>query len=65
MKDNTVTDETKVVDCDTEEDILSALEILGGSALMKGNRRLYEHIYRAKIQYEQGVDLKATINLSR
>lgn len=38
----------------SEEEILEALEILAGAALMKGNRRLYEHIYGAKVRYDSG-----------
>lgn len=55
-----LTDETLLVEIDAEEDILLALEVLGGAALISGNRRLYEHIYRAKIQYDQGVNLHLT-----
>lgn len=56
----TVDEDTKLVKIDDEEDILVALEVLAGAALMKGNRRLYEHIYRAKLQYEAGVNLRLT-----
>lgn len=55
-----IADGTKLVDIDGEEDILEALAILAGAALMQGNRRLYEHVYRAKVQYGQGVDLRLT-----
>lgn len=55
-----ITDDTKLVEINDEADILEALVILGGSALLMGNRRLYEHIYRAKVQYQQGVNLHLT-----
>lgn len=56
----TITDETRLIDVNTPEEILEALTILVGSALMSGDRRLYEHVYRAKIQYENGVNLHLT-----
>lgn len=52
---NPVTDDTKVIECNTDEEILGALEILGGAALMHGNRRLYEHMYGAKVRYDKGL----------
>lgn len=52
-----IDDDTKLVEIDSEEDIVLALEILGGAALLGGNQRLYEHILRAKVQYKQGVEL--------
>lgn len=55
-----ITEETKLVDTDNEKDIITALEILGGAALLQGNRRLYEHIYRAKVKYEDGAYLPLT-----
>lgn len=57
-----ITDDTKLVEIDEEADILEALVILGGTALLKANRRLYDHIMRAKVQYEQGVNLHLTDN---
>lgn len=56
----TIGDTTRLVDIDDEADILEALVVLGGAALMGGNRRLYDHIMRAKVQYDQGVDLDLT-----
>lgn len=58
-----ITDDTKLVEIDDENEILEALVILGGSALMRGNRRLYEHICRAEIQYKEGINLHLTDNL--
>ena len=55
-----IADDTRLVDINDEADILEALVILGGAALMKGNRRLYDHIMRAKVQHEQGVNLGLT-----
>lgn len=55
-----ITDETRVVEVETTEDILRALVILSGTALMQGDRRLYEHIMRAKVQYENSVNLHLT-----
>ena len=55
-----IDDDTKLVAIDDEEDIVQALEILAGAAIMKGNRRLFEHIKRAETQYRQGVDLHLT-----
>lgn len=52
-----IDDTTKLVDISTEKDIIEALECLAGAALLSGNRRLYEHIYRAKVQYNQGINL--------
>lgn len=60
-----VDDDTKVVDVNTEEDIIIALEILAGAALLAGNRRLYEHIYSARTQYKQDVDLGWSLTLGK
>lgn len=58
-----IDDDTKLVAINSEEDILAALEILSGSALLAGNRRLYEHIARAKHQYAAGINLHLTDRL--
>jgi len=55
-----VNDDTKVVECNTEEQIIEALEILAGAALLAGNRRLYEHIYGGKLRYQKGEWFKGT-----
>lgn len=46
----TITDDTKLVEINDEAGIIEALEVLGGSALLANNRRLYEHIYAAKVR---------------
>ena len=60
-----VDDDTKLVEINTVEDIILGLEILGGSALLLSDRPLYEHIMRAKVQYQQGVDLRLTSDPAR
>jgi hypothetical protein len=52
--------ETMAEEVNEIPDILMALEVLGGAALLKGDRRLYEHIMRAKVQYELGINLHLT-----
>jgi hypothetical protein len=46
--------ESVATDIKDEKDILTILEVLGGIALLGNNRRLYEHIYAAKVRYEDG-----------
>lgn len=56
----TISDATRLVEINDTNDILQALVVLSGAALMHRDRRLYEHIFRAKVQYEKGVDLHLT-----
>lgn len=60
----TITEDTKLVEIDSTEDIVEALEILGGTALLSGNRTLYDHILRAKVQYGQGIVLNRTTDIA-
>lgn len=55
-----VTEDPKISEATETEDILDALVLLGGAALECGNKRLYEHIMRAKLIYEKEARLEET-----
>jgi len=46
-----LTDATKLVDINTTEDILEALTVLSGAAIVSGNELLWFHIRRVEALY--------------
>lgn len=47
----TITDETRLVDINEVDDILEAVVILAGAALLRGDRLLYNCIFGGQMKY--------------